>query len=96
MPPFSWSLRQLGLAWLVAVGASLLLLALGAFSRPAEWRFFWLLPYRGGLLGKLEVAVEFLRQFFAARPLEATALVAVPTLALLVTACWVIGRLLGR
>jgi hypothetical protein len=96
MSPFSWSLRQLALAWLVALGASLLLLALGTFSRPAEWRFFWLLPYRGGLLGKLEVAGEFVRQFFTARPLEATALVAIPALALFLTACWGVGRLRGR
>jgi hypothetical protein len=79
---------QLLCVWGAAVVLALLLLALdGWFSRPSK--FYWLIPYPSGVRGWLGLVWGA----FRARPLTASALLLVPTLAGLVTLLAVAARL---
>jgi hypothetical protein len=89
MSPLAWNFRQLVGFWIAALGCSVVLVVLGGWLRPRPAKVFWVLPARSMTHGFWLAAVAF----FRARPLEATALVALPLLAAGVTLAWLAGRL---
>ncbi len=92
MSPLSWRLWQLGLFWLVTLGIAQLLWFIGSRLDPGPWKFFWLLPARNRLHG-LWLAV---RAFFRVRPLQMTAIAVWPVTPIVVSAVWLVGRLVRR
>jgi hypothetical protein len=94
--PLSWTIRQLALFWLAAALTSAALLGAGALLMPGPWKFWWLLPYRSGVLGAVRLAADVVASLFRERPFETTAVVGVPAVAFSVTAAWCAARLLRR
>ena len=76
--------RQLALGWVIAIAISVGLLAIGVLRGP--WDAALLLPHPGSVRNVL----VFVREAFAERPLEATALIAIPFVMLLVTLGWLV------
>lgn len=61
---------------------------IGGWLQPGPWKFFWLLPARNVAHGLWLASCAL----FRTRPLETTAILAVPLVTLVVTVVWVIGR----
>ena len=92
MSPLSWTLRQLLIFWLGALGVATFLRTIDRHRHPGPGQFFWLLPARN-LAHGLWLAT---RAIFRVRPLEVFAILAVPLATLLVTGVWAVGRILQR
>ena len=92
MSPLLWTFWQLVLFWLVTLGIAQLLWFVGSRLDPGPWKFFWLLPARNRVHG-LCLAVS---AFFRVRPLQMTAIAVWPVTPIVVSAVWLVGRLVHR
>lgn len=88
MSPLTWTVKQLLAFWGIAALTALLLWSVGRLVQPGPWKFFWLLPARNWIHGLWLVT----RALFQVRPFEAAAVLGVPFVTLIVTAIWLVGR----
>ena len=63
---------------------------LGRLTQPSQWD--WAIPFPNSI----HLAWIALREVFIARPFEATALIAIPIVTMLVSLTWVVGLVFRR
>ena len=93
MSPLSWSFPRLALFWLVSAFVGGICWRIGQLLSPLPERFFFLIPYDGASESTVRAIFAVCREFLLQRPWQATAVIAVPVVVLVVTISWGATRL---